>query len=61
VNLDAIQKGDLRTNIVLAGGDIVYVPPTVWARVGYVVQAVLFPFNPLLGVGMTVAGVAISP
>ena len=61
VDLDAIQEGDLRTNIVLAGGDIVYVPPTFWARIGYVVQAILFPFNPLLGLGMTVAGVAVSP
>jgi polysaccharide export outer membrane protein len=60
VDLDAIQAGDLRTNIVLAEGDIVYVPPTFWARIGYVVQAVLFPFNPLLGLGMTVAGVAIG-
>ncbi len=61
VNLSAIQRGDQRTNIVLAEGDIVYVPPTFWARIGYVVQAVLFPFNPLLGVGTTVAGVAIGP
>jgi polysaccharide export outer membrane protein len=61
VNLAAIQNGDQRTNIVLAEGDIVYVPPTFWARIGYAVQAVLFPFNPLLGVGTTVAGVAIGP
>jgi polysaccharide export outer membrane protein len=61
VNLAAIQSGDQRTNIVLAEGDIVYVPPTFWARIGYVVQAMLFPFNPLLGVGTTVAGVAIGP
>jgi polysaccharide export outer membrane protein len=61
VNLSAIQNGDLRTDIVLAEGDIVYVPPTFWARIGYVVQAILFPFNPLLGVGTTVAGVALSP
>lgn len=61
VNLSAIQAGDLRTDIVLAEGDIVYVPPTFWARIGYVVQAILFPFNPLLGVGTTVAGVALSP
>lgn len=60
VDLDAIQGGDLRTNIVLAEGDIVYVPPTFWARIGYVVQAILFPFNPLLGLGTTVAGVAIG-
>jgi polysaccharide biosynthesis/export protein len=61
VDLNAIQKGDLRTNITLAAGDIVYVPPTFWAYIGYAVQAVLFPFNPLLGVGTTVAGVAIGP
>jgi polysaccharide export outer membrane protein len=61
VDLAAIQSGDQRTNIVLAEGDIVYVPPTFWARIGYVVQAVLFPFNPLLGVGTTVAGMAIGP
>jgi len=60
VNLSAIQSGDMRTNIVLAEGDIVYVPPTFWARIGYAVQAVLFPFNPLLGLGTTVAGVAIG-
>jgi polysaccharide export outer membrane protein len=61
VDLSAIQEGDLRTNIVLAEGDIVYVPPTVWARIGYTIQAILFPFNPLLGLGTTVAGVAITP
>jgi polysaccharide export outer membrane protein len=60
VDLSAIQKGDLRTNIVLAEGDIVYVPPTIWARIGYTIQAILFPFNPLLGLGTTVAGVAIG-
>jgi polysaccharide export outer membrane protein len=61
VDLDAIQAGDLRTNITLAEGDLIYVPPTWWARVGYVIQAILFPFNPLLGLGTTVAGVAASP
>ncbi len=60
VNLDAIQAGDQSTNIVLMEGDIVYVPPTFWAKIGYVIQAILFPFNPLLGVGTTVAGVAIG-
>jgi polysaccharide export outer membrane protein len=60
VDLDAIQAGDLRTNILLASGDIVYVPPTFWARFGYAVQAVLFPFNPLLGLGTSVAGTVIG-
>lgn len=58
VNLSAIQNGDQRTNIVLMEGDIVYVPPTFWARIGYVIQAILFPFNPLLGIGGTAAGIA---
>lgn len=58
VNLSAIQNGDQRTNIVLMEGDIVYVPPTFWARVGYAIQMVLFPFTPLLGIGGMAAGVA---
>lgn len=61
VNLNAIQGGDQRTNIVLQEGDIIYVPPTWWAQVGYFVQAVLFPFNPLLGLGTAAAGSAIAP
>jgi polysaccharide export outer membrane protein len=61
VDLGAIQNGDLRTNIVLAEGDIVYVPPTFWAKIGYVIQAILFPFNPLLGLGLSAAGSAIAP
>ncbi len=61
VNLNAIEGGDLSTNILLASGDIVYVPPTVWARFGYVVNALLFPFQPLIGVAQSVAGNAIVP
>lgn len=61
VNLNAIQGGDQTTNIFLMEGDIVYVPPTWWAQIGYVIQAILFPFNPLLGIGMSAAGSAIAP
>ena len=32
VDLDAIRDGDLRTNVQVYGGDIIYVPPTVLAR-----------------------------
>lgn len=59
VDLDAIRSGDLRTNVQLRGGDIVYVPPTAWARVGYVIQSVLFPIQPLLGVATSAAGSAL--
>lgn len=56
VNLNAIRAGDLSTNILLATGDIVYVSPTVLAKIGYAVNAVLFPFQPFMGVGNAFAG-----
>jgi polysaccharide biosynthesis/export protein len=49
VDLAAIRDGDLRTNVQVYGGDIVYVPPTALAKVGYAVQQVLFPFTPFFG------------
>ena len=55
VNLSAIQKGDMRTNYVLQGGDLVYVPPGRMAAIGYAIQAVLFPFQQLIGFGTSVA------
>lgn len=61
VDLDAIQSGDMATNVQLRGGDIIYVPPTVLARIGYTMQALLFPFQPLLGVAYSLAGNIITP
>jgi polysaccharide export outer membrane protein len=58
IDLAAIRDGDLRTNLVLQGGDIVYVPPTVLGKVGYAIQAVLFPFEPLIGIARSAAGTA---
>ncbi len=51
VNLSKIQSGDLSSNIQLLSGDIVVVPPTVMARIGYFLQQILFPFQPILQVG----------
>lgn len=42
-NLKAIYAGDLRTNILLEPGDIIYVPPTLWTRVGYFMGQLFFP------------------
>jgi polysaccharide export outer membrane protein len=56
VDLDAIQDGDLRTNIQVYGGDIVYVPPTAIVSVGYFFQQLLFPFTPFFGVAGIAAG-----
>jgi polysaccharide export outer membrane protein len=55
VDLAAIQRGDMRTNYVLQGGDLIYVPPGVMASIGYAMQALLFPFQQLLGFGASVA------
>jgi polysaccharide export outer membrane protein len=51
INLKAIQDGDLRTNYMLQGGDLIYAPPGYMASIGYTLQAVLFPFQQLLGFG----------
>jgi protein involved in polysaccharide export with SLBB domain len=50
VDMTAIRDGDLRTNVQLYGGDIVYVPPTILAQIGYAIQQVLFPFTPFFGI-----------
>jgi len=57
-DIGAIQRGDLATNVMLKGGDIIVVPPNVMARVGYAIQNVLFPFTPLLGTGFSAASAA---
>lgn len=51
VDFAAIQGGDLRTNVQVYGGDIVYLEPTLLVKIGYVVQQILFPFTPFLGAG----------
>jgi len=58
VDLAAIQGGDLRTNYLLQEGDLIIVPPSFMARIGYVVQQLMFPFQPVLGIGTTLASIA---
>ena len=53
IDFDAIQSGDLRTNVQVYGGDIIYVEPTILAKVGYAIQQVLFPFTPFFGLAAT--------
>ena len=61
VNLSAIRKGDLRTNLMLQAGDFVYVPPTPWAALGYAMNTLLFPFQPIMGMARTVGGNLLTP
>ena len=46
IRLADIKKGDLSTNYVINPGDLIIVPPTMLARIGYVVQMIFFPFQP---------------
>jgi polysaccharide export outer membrane protein len=61
VDLNAIRAGDMRTNIVLASGDIVYVPPNVFARIGYAMNLIFLPFQPFLGMANAFLGAAVAP
>lgn len=43
-----MQTGDLRSNLLLQEGDVVYVPPTPLGWLGLRAQEVLFPLAPLM-------------
>jgi polysaccharide export outer membrane protein len=61
VNLNAIRKGDLSTNLMLEPGDFVFVPPTPWAVFGYALNTLLFPFQPIMGMARTMGGNLLTP
>lgn len=47
VNMDEmVQKGDMRMNVLLEPGDMVYVPPTPLGWAGNKVREVLYPLTP---------------
>lgn len=49
VDLDAMVKnGDMRLNILLEPGDVVYVPPTPLGWLGHRVRELLYPLTPVL-------------
>ena len=58
VRLGDIQRGDLSTNLVIMKGDLIVVPATLLARIGYVVQMVFFPFQPILSSAGSAGSVA---
>lgn len=51
VNLSAIEDGDLRSNMLLLGGDVVVVPPTVSATIGHFLRGLFYPLQQILGLG----------
>jgi polysaccharide export outer membrane protein len=58
VRLDDISEGDLSTNFVVEEGDLIIVPPTLLAKIGYGFQMLLFPFQPLISGASAVGSVA---
>ncbi len=58
VRLKDITNGDLATNFVVEEGDLIVVPPTGLARVGYAMQMLLFPLQPVLSGATSVGSVA---
>lgn len=61
VDLWEIRHGDLRTNVQLQAGDLVYVPSSVLARIGYAFQILLFPLQPVLGFGTSLLANLVIP
>lgn len=59
-DLSAIEEGDLSTNYLLQGGDVIVVPPTPGARVGYAISSFLFPFQQLFGFGRSVSTTVVT-
>ena len=43
---------------MLQNGDIIIVPPNMLARVGYLIQAVGFPFTTIIGLAASAASLA---
>lgn len=58
VDLGAIQNGDLATNMLLEGGDIIVVPPTPIARFGYFLQTIVFPYQQIIAPSLAGANLA---
>jgi len=60
-DLAAIEVGDLSTNYLLQGGDVIIVPPTTSAKIGYAVQAFTFPITQILGFGARITNMVLMP
>ena len=42
-----VIKGDFKDNVYLQDGDIIFMPPTAWARVGMALDNIFYPFRNL--------------
>lgn len=51
IDMASIEDGDLSSNMMMRGGDMIVVPPNILARIGYGLQVMLFPFQQILSAG----------
>jgi polysaccharide export outer membrane protein len=51
IDMNAVQRGDLSSNMMMRGGDMLVVPPNILAKIGYGLQVMLFPFQQILSAG----------
>jgi polysaccharide export outer membrane protein len=52
-----VKRGMKQNDLFLQPDDIVYIPPNSFAKAGYAIEQVLFPFMPILGVGSSLTSV----
>jgi hypothetical protein len=45
IRADHIMRGDFTTNVLVKENDVLYIPATYMAEVGYVVDAVTYPIR----------------
>jgi polysaccharide export outer membrane protein len=55
------QAGFGQTNYMLQPGDVIYVPPHGFAKVGYALGVVFFPLQQILGLGGSVVNATVTP
>ncbi len=53
---DIAFKGDIRTNYSLQNEDVVFVPPTAFAKTGYFFRKILFPFTDIIALVLSALG-----
>jgi polysaccharide export outer membrane protein len=45
------REGEGQTNYALQPGDVIYVPPSVFASIGYAIQTITYPITAIMGIG----------
>jgi polysaccharide export outer membrane protein len=58
---DITHSADASTNFELRPGDVVYVPPSTAARIGYAISLIFFPLQQIIGIGTGAVQTVVLP